>query len=186
VYIRFELPTEIIEFERDGGKVSGPMSIGQRFTASMNAKANLRKFIEGWFGKKFPTDQAAADFDLMQLVDKKCLLNVTHNEGAERTYANISGASPIPKGMASNYKRVNPALMFDLAAPDDDAFQAMPNWLQTLISKHMAGEAKAAPAKNGGKPAGNLPGYQFDQRIARTDTGLRTGQDVEFDDEIPF
>src|SRR5688500_16675950 len=76
VYIRFELPTESITYTKDGHEITGPMTIGRTFTASMSEKANLRKFLESWFGKKFPTDNAAADFDLKNILGRKCLLNI--------------------------------------------------------------------------------------------------------------
>src|SRR5687768_6847948 len=63
VYVRFELPTERVKYVKDGNEVEGPMSIGKTFTASMSEKANLRKFIESWFSKKFQNDNAASDFD---------------------------------------------------------------------------------------------------------------------------
>ena len=71
--------------------------IGRTFTASMSEKANLRKLIESWFGKKFPNDEAAADFDCTKLLGYKCLLNVTHTEKGQKTYANVANATPIPK-----------------------------------------------------------------------------------------
>ena len=109
VYIRFELCNERIKFQKDGRDVEGPMSIGRTFTASMSEKANLRKFIEGWFGKKFQTDGAAEAFEFKQLLGRKCLLNVTHNERAGKTYANIESAAPLPKGMVASQEQEKPA-----------------------------------------------------------------------------
>ena len=53
VFIRFELPNERIDFEKDVKKMNGPAVIGKRYTASMNEKATLRKDLEGWRGKSF-------------------------------------------------------------------------------------------------------------------------------------
>jgi hypothetical protein len=166
VYLRFELPNETLTYVKDGKEISGPMSIGRRFTASMSAKANLRKFIESWFGKAFPTDEAAADFDMAKLLGYKCLLNVTHTEKpGGKTYANISNATPIPKGMPVEFEQHNKSLFFDLDDKNEDVFRSLPEWLQKVINERVAppttSQAKAA-ANNGG------------------------ANDVPFDDDIPF
>lgn len=150
VYVRFELPNEQVTYTKDGREISGPMSIGRRFTASMSAKANLRKFIESWFGKSFPTDDAAADFDTALLLGKKCLLNVTHTDRSDKTYANIQGASPIPKGMSADFAQHNPSLYFDLQNPDNDVFEQLPEWLQKIINERLPDvPSQTAPATNG-------------------------------------
>lgn len=134
VYIRFELPDETVEYEKDGQKISGPMSIGSTFTASMSPKANLRKFIESWFGKQFPSDEAAADFDFSKILGRRCLLNVSHSERDGKTYANIATATPLPKSMATTEtKQHNGSLFFDLSNPDPAAFDALPEWLRKKI-----------------------------------------------------
>ena len=53
VYFRFETPNERTEYEKDGRKVEGPMTIGTTYTASMSTKANLRKHLESWRGRPF-------------------------------------------------------------------------------------------------------------------------------------
>jgi hypothetical protein len=137
VYVRFELPGEIIEYEKDGEKLKGPMSIGRTFTASMNAKASLRKFIESWFGKPFPSDEAAEDFDFSKVLGRRCLLNVTHTDKGEKTYANIQAATPLPKGMKSDEAQHNASLFFDLNSPDQTAFDALPKWLKEKVEKRL-------------------------------------------------
>jgi hypothetical protein len=162
IYVRFELPTERIHFGKDGEQKEGPMSIGRTFTASMHEKASLRKFIESWFGKTFPSDEKAGDFDLSALLDKKCLLNVTHVERGERTFANITGAAPIPKGMKSDYKRENQAMFFDLENPDEDQFLQLPEWLMEKINKRIEQKPNAKPKPSPAEAT------------------------ADFDDEIPF
>jgi hypothetical protein len=134
VYIRFELPGEQITYTKDGAEIKGPMSIGRSFTASMNQKANLRKFVESWFGKPFADDDVAADFDFKLLLGRRCLLNVVHNLKGERTYANIQTATPLPKGMVSEEKQHNPSLFYSLDEPDGKTFAALPEWLQKRIN----------------------------------------------------
>ena len=145
VYLRFELPAEVVTYKKDGRDISGPMSLGRTFTASMSQKANLRKFVEGWFSKPFPSDDAAADFDFSKLLGHKCLVNVSHTEKGNKTYANIAGASPIPKGMETNYTQHNKSLFYSLDTPDPQTFEALPDWLKEKITNRiMPAAAQAA------------------------------------------
>jgi hypothetical protein len=165
VYVRFELPTERIKYKKDGADLEGPMSIGRSFTASMSEKANLRKFIESWFGKKFPNDDAAADFDLFNLLGRKCLLNVTHAEKAAKTYANIQNATPIPKGMTADYKQHNESLYYSLDDHNQQTYMALPEWLRKKIDSRI-----------------QMP---ESERIEERDEPVTAGGE-DFDDDIPF
>lgn len=165
VYVRFELPTERIKYKKDGSDLEGPMSIGRSFTASMSEKANLRKFVESWFGKKFPSDDHAADFDLGNLLGRKCLLNVTHTEKAQKTYANINAATPIPKGMSADYQQHNESLYYSLDEHNQQTYMALPEWLRKKIEGRIQ-----MPAS---------------ERV-RDDDPVAVETAGEFDDDIPF
>lgn len=170
VYLRFELSNERIKYEKDGKPIEGPMSIGRTFTASMSEKANLRKFIEGWFGKQFPTDGAAEAFEFKQLLSRQCLLNVTHNERGGKTYANINSAAPIPRGMQVTAKQENPSLYFDLHEPDQKVFDSLPKWLKEKIQSRMPESEPTAAAKS------------VEERAAQ----IEKEQAHALDDDIPF
>lgn len=77
-----------------------PFTISEKYTLSLNEKANLSKLLEGWRGRKF-TDAERAGFDLKNVLGKVCLLNVVHQTRNGKTYANIASAMPVPEGMAS-------------------------------------------------------------------------------------
>ncbi len=160
LWLRFELPTERLKYSKDGVDVEGPMSIHRMFTASMNEKANLRLFIESWFGKKFANDAAASDFDVEKLLGKKCLLNVTHVDRGGRTYGNVVNATPIPKGMSAEYPQHNLSLYFAIEQWDDSAFNALPEWVRTKITNRIQ----------------VTPRIPMDKAITQPD----------FDDDIPF
>lgn len=176
VYLRFELPTERVKFNKDGVESEGPMSIGRDFTASMSEKANLRKFIESWFGKKFPGDNAAADFDFRQLLGRKCLLNITHTEKKGKTYANIANATPIPKGMPADYKQHNESLFFDLTdTSTHTVFDNLPKWLREKIDNRIEEGDEDDDSANDG-----------DDGYAQHLAGKGRPQHDEFNDDIPF
>lgn len=167
VYIRFELPSEQITYQKDGKEITGPMSIGRTFTASMSQKANLRQFIESWFGRAFPSDDAAADFDLQKLLGKRCLLNVTHTEKSGKTYANLKTATPLPKGMQSTEPQHNASLFFDLQSPDPDVYHALPEWLRKKIDGRIVEQKHDSD-----------PGYAMADDVA--------GGGLDPSDDIPF
>ncbi len=136
LYIRWELPQERLEWEKDGVKHVGPMSIGSFYTLSLNAKSNLRKDLEGWRGRAFTTDELAG-FDVTNVLGKPCQLNVIHNENGK---AKVVGVSGWPKGVEV------PAPENELVKysnDDEGQFDAIPEWLQEIIKKQLSVEEAA-------------------------------------------
>lgn len=61
------------------------------YTVSLNEKANLRKDLEKWRGRKFSADELNG-FDLESVIGAPAMLNIVHNEGDEgQVYANVNG-----------------------------------------------------------------------------------------------
>lgn len=81
--------------DRDDGK---PYLVFKRYTLSLHEKAGLRKDLESWRGRKFTRDEEMG-FDLETVIGANCLLNITHNQVGDKTYANVSSVSPLMKGM---------------------------------------------------------------------------------------
>ena len=90
VYLVWELTAE----KKAGGSTNH--TIARAYTLSLNAKANLAKLIGQWRGKALAEGE---EFDLLRLLGKPCLLNVTHKPSGDRTFAEVGGASPAPKGL---------------------------------------------------------------------------------------
>jgi len=140
VYLRFEIPAERITYTVDDVEKEGPLSIGNFYTASLNEKANLRLHLEGWRGRAF-TGAELEGFDISQVLGKSCLLNITHNESNNKTYANIKAIVSMPKG-APVMQAENPLVVY---GPDDLAgWGSLPEWLQKKITPP---ESAAAAAK---------------------------------------
>ena len=94
---RCMLTFEINEtIERDGHDQR--MIVSRTFTASLNEKAALRHFLEGWRGKTF-SDEELAGFDLEKLVGINAILSLVHNTSDNKTYCNIDSAAALLKGM---------------------------------------------------------------------------------------
>lgn len=144
-FIRWELPNERIEYERDGQKVNGPMSIGKTYTLSLGEKANLRKDLEAWRGKAF-TEAELKGFDLFNLLGHACQLSVIHEDKGGKTYANIKSVAGWPKGIAKPDKIENPLLRF--SGEDKDDYDNLPKWVKEKLSKQITEEP--APASDNG------------------------------------
>lgn len=158
VYIRFEIPAERVQYEKNGEQVEGPLTIGSFYTASMNEKATLRKHLEGWRGRKF-TDEQAAQFDVSAILGKAAMLTVVESEHDGKTYSNIAGIGSMPKGMPSP-EAENPLLYYDESSSDTE-YQGLPQWLREKI------DAQIKPSKPDASET-------------------RAGSDDFRDDEIPF
>jgi len=158
VYLRFEVPDERVEYEKDGVKHEGPLSIGATYTASLSEKANLRHILESWRGKGF-TPAELKGFDLFNVLGKPCLITVTHTEKNGKTYANITSVSGLPKGTEPP-KAEMPLLKY--SADEPEALRQLPEWLQKKIGEAVNMNPGPAPVETIGQ--------------SRPD----------FDDDIPF
>jgi hypothetical protein len=75
--------------------------VQQRYTLSLNEKANLRRDLESWRGKPFTDQEVSNGFDVEALIGANCFVSIVHNEGtgkyAGKVFANLSGIVPLPK-----------------------------------------------------------------------------------------
>lgn len=133
VVIRWEIPSERVEYERDGQKHEGPMTISRTFTASMNEKASLRQILENWRGRKFTNDEAAK-FDVSSILGKPCLLNISESTKGDKTYSNVAGVSPLIKGMAGA-EAENPLLYY--ADDNRRTYDQLPPWVREKIDNQL-------------------------------------------------
>ena len=71
----------------------------KQYTISLNPKANLRKDLETWRGRKF-TEAELAGFDLEELIGANCQIQVVHNPMDDgRIFANVQAIVPAGKGV---------------------------------------------------------------------------------------
>lgn len=141
VYLRFEIPGERIEWEKDGQKHEGPMTIGATYTASLSEKANLRRDLESWRGRAFTADELKA-FDVFKVLGAPCLITVTHKESGPKVYANITGITALPKGMDKPIAE-NELLRYSPDEPQD--FEKLPEWLQKKIETQVEDTKQQVP-----------------------------------------
>jgi hypothetical protein len=129
VQITFELPNEMRVFNEDKGEQ--PMAKSKEYTLSLGEKANLRKDLESWRGKKF-SDEEVKGFDITKLLGVPCMLSIIHTESKGNTYANIGNISGLAKGMTCP-PQVNPTFEFSVMQFDEEKFNSMPQFIQDKI-----------------------------------------------------
>jgi len=133
VVITWEIPAEIKTYiDKEGAEISGPFTVGEWFTLSLNEKANLTAILEGWRGKAF-TEQEKDGFDITNILGKPCMLNVTHKtkqNGGIKT--RIQSASALPKGITCP-PQVNDSMLFAFDDYSEESFNRVSNGLQKKI-----------------------------------------------------
>lgn len=136
VYIRWQIPGERLEYEKDGVKVEGPMTIGAYYTLSLSEKANLRKILQGWRGKEF-TAEEAAKFDVTAVLGKPCTLNVIHKTGNDgKVRGRIEGVGPPIKGLEVA-KVEGETILYDGGGESSPVWDKLRPWMHETIAKQV-------------------------------------------------
>lgn len=128
VRIGWELPLETKVFKEENGEQ--PFVISKEYTLSMHEKSNLRKDLKNWRGRDF-TDDEAKCFDITKLVGVPCMLNIIHtpSKDGQRMYANISGVTPMPKGVKCP-PQFNDTVVLSYDHFDEDVFNLLPDFIK--------------------------------------------------------
>lgn len=150
VYIRWQIPAERVEWEKDGEKHEGPAVIGKTYTLSLSDKANLRKDLQAWRGKQFTQDELRG-FDITKLLGVPATLTVTHTEKDGRTYTNVASLGGIPKGMEKPAIE-GEAVLYD--ADNQGTFEKLPKWLQEKVQGQILDEVTTHYGDPGPGPGG--------------------------------
>lgn len=130
IYLRWQIPSLRLSYEKDGVQVDGPMTIGSRFTVSLHEKAALRKLLQQWRGRAF-TPEELKKFDVTSVVGKPCLISVSHSpRDGGGVYANVDTAMKLPVGMTAPVLE-GEAIVYD--ADNMGNFEKLRPWMQELI-----------------------------------------------------
>ena len=116
------------ELTNEKMKDGRPFAASKIYNAFFAEKANLRKDLESWRGRKF-TDEELKGFDISKLCGVPCQVTITHSEG-EKTYANVTTVTGLPKGVKAP-NLVNDKVIY--AEGDSHSFQKLPEWIQKKI-----------------------------------------------------
>lgn len=137
----------------DEEKGEQPFVVSRKFTQNIGPKAALGKILKSWIGR-----DPEADFDISELFDTPCLINVIHNEvtkeGETTVYANVDTVMAAPEGMEIPDLEQEP-VMFDLDEFDQDLFQSLPEFMREIIAASDEYKELKAPAPK--KESSNAP-----------------------------
>lgn len=123
VMITWELLDE--EMKMQDGR---PFAATQFYTASLHEKAQLRKDLEAWRGKKF-TETELEGFDLKNILGTYCMLQIVHSQDGQ--YANVNA---IMSYRGAKPEGVNDLIAFDISNPNMDVFNALSDKIKAKIT----------------------------------------------------
>jgi len=106
-----------------------PRAISKRYRLSLHKKADLRKDLESWRGKKF-TEEELKGFDLKKLLGAPCQIQVLHNKVDDKVYANIAAITKAPAG--TKVISENDVKFFSFE-DGKDIPEGTPQWITDLI-----------------------------------------------------
>ena len=111
---------------------------GDMITAALlelvpNEKSTLKKDLQAWRGKMF-TDEELQGFNLLNILNKPCQLQIILEEKNGKQYNNIAGIMSLPKGTA--IEQLPNTYHFDIE--DESTYmnwRNIPSWIQERIKK---------------------------------------------------
>lgn len=119
-----------------------PLTVLETMNFSMFERSKLYGRILALTGGKEP----APGLDLATLLGKSVIVTVSHSVKGDRSYANVTAASPLPRGMAGLLPRA--VVYFDLSEFDASAYSSLPKRFQRLADDALGQQvtqAQAAP-----------------------------------------
>jgi len=92
----------LVIWQIDAAEESGKrFQVRKHYTLSLSEKANLRRDLECWRGRKF-TPEELQGFDVEKLLGANCQIQVVHNLSDEgKTYANVQAIVPFNSKMGA-------------------------------------------------------------------------------------
>lgn len=126
----WEIPSE--KFMFDG--VEKSYTISKRYTCSLSRKSSLRPALEAWIGRSLTVEDRKA-FELKNMLNKGCNMQIIHEESNDNVYANISSIMSLKKDEVLP-ELENECFVFDMDDQETfDNFFKLPEWVQEMIEK---------------------------------------------------
>ncbi len=115
--------------------------VGQDFTWSLNAKANLRKFLEGWIGRSLKEDE---EFDFAMLLGQACVLNLSEGmTGGGKKFVEVASAAKPMKGLTVP-PASNAVFAFSIDAQTNNAPPDLPEWTPMIYGRKVIDDIVAS------------------------------------------
>ncbi len=107
--------------------------ISKEYTMSLGEKSTLRKDLEAWRGRPFTANELEG-FDLTNILNVPCQLQVNQQEKNGKTFVNIASIMAIPKGM--KVEKIEDTYFFDTYDYNTwNKYERIPKWIKEKIKK---------------------------------------------------
>lgn len=129
IIIVWNVTNEFIEI--NGEKL--PRVMSKEYTMTLSEKSTLRKDLQAWRGKQF-TQEELKGFNLANILNKGCQLQILNTENNGKTYTNIVAIMALPKGMS--VESLDKTIVFDTYDENTwNNYKVLPIWIQDKIKK---------------------------------------------------
>lgn len=119
------------EIEINGEKQA--RQISKEYSFSLNEKSTLRKDLQSWRGKVF-TDEELRGFNLLNVLNVACQLQIILEEKNGKQYNNIAGIMSLPKG--TKISPLDDVYYFDIENIETwSNWGRITKWIQERIKK---------------------------------------------------
>lgn len=148
-----------------------PRTYSKHYSLSLGDRSKLRKDLEAWRGKPF-TEQELAGFDLVNILNKPCQLQLMNKDKNGKTFTDISAIMALPKGMV--VEPLQSTYIFDF---EDETtypnYLLLPDFIKRFV-----------------KNATNFKDSSLETYVKANELDLEsdtpTEQNVVTDDDLPF
>lgn len=134
----FEIPDEKVEID---GEMK-PRWLSQEYTVSLSDKSNLTRALTSWRGKPLSAEETKNGFDLSNMLNTGCQLQVIVEQKEDRAYNKITAIIGLPKGVEKP-DPINDLLLYDMDSPNKAVFDKLPEWIRNRIEKSSQYKANA-------------------------------------------
>lgn len=110
-----------------------PRVMSKEYSMSLGEKSNLRKDLQAWRGKQFTAEELNG-FNLLNILNKGCQLQILNTESNGKTYTNIVSIMALPKGITVS--KLEETTVFDTC--DESTwknYEKIPKWMQDRIKQ---------------------------------------------------
>lgn len=160
------------EVELNGQKQ--PRTISKEYSFSLNEKSTLRKDLQAWRGKAF-TEEELQGFNLLNILNKACQLQILLEEKNGKKYNNIASIMALPKG--TQIEALEEVYHFDLENQETWLnWGKIPNWIREKIKK----------AENYNKCGLDKYVQEYEETVKQMEETSSLTNIAEEDDDLPF
>jgi hypothetical protein len=134
LYLAFE--TCMVHHVFDEKKGPEPFMVQHEFAYYMGRgakKTKLRKFLESWFGKSFPSDEAAAEFDFEKLLGRPVMLTIGHAPKNDGSMKAVITDQFLPEAGTQVPPAKNPLVCYEITMKEEGTFKQLPAFLQKKL-----------------------------------------------------